>query len=163
MKNLILLFLSVIVITSCSVEEAPFVENEKSANLETIIKADLQDSDNTPITTDYLKGKWEKELTEEGTPFKLGEFQVITSTDGNENKVFFLKASSVDGTFETGAFITKDDTSKDGPYRLEGKTCSCKGCANGCRLIIDGNNCNCSSCPYGQDCIKTETATVGNQ
>lgn len=155
--------LSFLLITSCSTEETPFVENEQSPNLESIIKADLQESDNTPITTDYLKNKWEKQLAEEGTPYKLGNFQIVTSTTADDEKTFFLKAVSVDGTFETGAFLIKDQSSKDGTYRLGEKTCSCKGCASGCSLQVDGNKCSCSSCPYGSDCVKTETVVIGNQ
>lgn len=100
MKNLLLIVLTILATVSCSSEETPFIENEQSAHLETILKAEVLDIDDTSITTDYLKGKWEKQLADEGTPYKLGDFQVVTTTVADNTKTFFLKAKSIYGTFE---------------------------------------------------------------
>ena len=165
-KNLYFLFL-IILMSSCSKEESDFITSQEENNVENIVNAKLVDvNDNgieVTVTTDYLKNKWEKSLIEEGYDVKLGKFEILEGyDDGNNEKIYFLRTISSDGTVNTGAFLKKTD--REGVYRLGWKTCTCQGCPTGCNLKIEGDKCSCTSCPGpNKSCTKTETGGTGNQ
>lgn len=149
---------------SCT-KENDFLVNEESSSLKSIINAKIIDIKNNieiEVTTEYLKEKWEKELLEEeGTKFDLINFEILQSKTEDGINTYFLKATSKGGSIKTGAFLTLMEGS-DNVYLLRGKTCSCKGCPNGCDLLTFGTRCRCTSCPVGgsQSCIKTETVVI---
>lgn len=129
----------------------------ESNNLKEIINIKLIDRNNSNeviVTTKYLKEKWEKQSLEEGHKVEYEKFKIIESLDKETNeKYYFLKASSNDKKIQTGAFLIKQG---DGFYSLSGKECTCKGCIEGCNLIVEGTNCKCTSCAEsGGDCKLT--------
>ncbi len=161
-------FFIMLFVISCVQDENDFVYNEESISLNDILKVKLYDISNNEaveVTTDYLKDKWEKELAMEGINVSLEKFEIIQSKTQEGTATFFLKAKSTNGTVETGAFIVpqneNDTTTKlpDSSYLLKGKTCTCQGCPQGCRLHMNGSTCTCTTCPAGgsQACTKTET------
>jgi len=167
MRVLIVLFVLPFLFASCSKNEADFVDETESTNLESIINVQLIDDENNEVTTDYLKAKWESELAAEGDVLELGKFEVITSSLEDGTPTYFLKVVSTDGTLETGAFMVKNEGGllSATSYTLKAKTCSCKGCSSGCNLTVSGSSCYCSNCPpWGnQSCIKTETIIINEQ
>lgn len=154
-------FLLLILGLSCSKEGPDFLVSQESDNIDNIVNARLiyVDDNNKEIevTTNYIKDKWENALLKEGFEVKLEKFKILEGYNNEkEEKTYFLKTISVDGTIETGAFINKTD--KNGVYSLAGKTCTCTGCPTGCNLVISGDNCSCSSCPGpNKSCTKTES------
>ena len=164
--NFILFILGFVLLSSCSNQKTEFNDQIESADLESTIHAQLLDSNNDIVTTDFLKAKWERELEDEGINIKLEKFEIIQSF--NEHKgveTFFLKAKSSDGTFETGTFLVKHLNGTKIKYQLSGKTYRCQGCSTGCSLTVSGTSCYCSSCPSGvsQTCVKTETVIIDDQ
>ena len=110
------------------------------------------------LNKESIKKIWEQQIKlEDGLTVELVDFVILTSKNNEGKTVYFLKAISKDKKLETGAFFTP---TKSG-MRLGGKTCSCKGCADGCNLSISGDYCRCSSCFGNSICEKTETQTVG--
>jgi len=169
--NMLALIFTVLV-SSCSIVEEPdFVYNKESLSLKNIAKVeiyDLKGNKATQISSNYLKEKWESQIKEEeGITVILEKFEILESIMDNGERTYFLKAKSIDGTIETGAFLTKDkninklyDISSNS-YLLGSKTCTCEGCSSGCNLTVTGSICSCSPCPPGPNqCVKTETVVI---
>lgn len=163
MKNLkfLTLFFTFVVFTSCS-KENDFLLNTESNNINEIINVKLVEkngNNETLVTTDFLKQKWEKLSLEDGYEVEYEKFQILESIDAKTNeKFYFLKASSKDQTIQTGAFLIKQS---DNVFALGGKECTCKGCEQGCNLTVFGQNCRCSSCfPNDGKCEKTEKIII---
>ena len=141
-----------------------FYRTKKSGNLEKIANVDILDYDDNKISTDFIKTKWETELTlKTGKKVTLDEFEILTTMNERGEKVYFLKVSSSDSSISTGSFLIKDSSNT---YLMRGKTCTCEGCASGCSLVVSGNICYCSGgCPSNpdgtQNCKKTETVVIG--
>lgn len=160
MKKLFLIIL-VCAMFSCS-EDNDFTIGENSDTIENIANVSLEittsSGDLSGVTTEVLKGIWESELKEElGRTVKLESFEIL-KTEEEGATLFFLKTISRDGQIETGSFL---DKTGDSTYAIRGKTCSCSGCPNGCRLTVTGSLCSCSSCPFNEGtCIKTESQTI---
>ena len=164
MKNLkrLILLLATITLSSCS-SENDFVLNTESNKINDLLNIKLieKNSNNESIvTTDYLKEKWEKQSLKEGNEVEYEKFQILESIDEEtDKKYYFLKASSKDNTIQTGAFLIKQS---ENVYALGGKECTCKGCEQGCNLTVTGQICRCSSCfPSGGKCEKTEKIIIG--
>lgn len=160
MKKLFLIIL-MCALFSCS-EDNDFTIGENSETIENITNVSLKmttpSGDLSVVTTEVLKGIWESELKEElGKTVKLDSFEIL-STNEEGVTLFFLKTVSRDGQVETGSFL---DKTGDGTYTIRGKTCSCSGCPNGCRLIVTGSLCSCTNCTFNEGtCTKTESQTI---
>ena len=110
------------------------------------------------LSKKQIRNIWENQLKEQGQFVKLKNFEILTSTDENNQLFYFLKSQSNDKTISIGAFFTKTEFG----FLLADKTCSCAGCTDGCNLSTFGNNCRCSSCmgPGTNECKKTESITI---
>jgi len=157
------LVLWVLLLLACSQQEAFILETE-AVNLEKLSNVTILDSnksEDTEITTNYIKTKWEGLMKkEEGIHVSLESFRIIkTNKADNEDDLYFLIATSKDKTIETGAFLERIS---DNVYRLGVKECSCSGCPNGCNLIVEGQNCRCSDCDEDSNkkCTKTERVII---
>jgi len=161
MKKITTLLILLLLITSCSDENQDFIVGQESLTLENISNVELLDLNGNNVSTNSLKILWEKQMKEEGLIVKLSFFEIIETYDEQNKKIFFLKSKSEDGTIETGAFLSKELGGNT--YVLAAKQCSCKGCPNGCNLVVNGTTCSCSGCPTdtSKKCEKTETAIVG--
>ncbi len=164
MKNFIYLLFLPLIITSCSTDNE-FEIDTKAETIEEIANVRLvyneSESNNIEVTTKDIQTRWAAEIkSESGKSVTLSIFEIIASEEDGK-RFYFLKAVSEDGTLETGSFLEKID---DRTYMVRGKTCSCSGCPNGCRLTVTGSLCSCSGCPFNEGtCIKTETQTIGEQ
>ncbi len=171
MKNLgkttVLLLGSIFIFYACT-QEPDFILNEASTSLDKLINIKIVnsiDGKDIEISTDYLKEKWEQEISsEEAIKVTLHKFEILQNKTKEGEKTYLLKAKSKDGTINTGTFlILKKDNGGNDFFLLGEKTCTCKGCSSGCELIIDGTRCRCSGCPPGQDCVKTEKVIIKEQ
>jgi hypothetical protein len=164
LKTALLILIPLLTLNSCT-KEPDFVVNEESSSLDKLINIKLinaVEGKEVEITTNYLIEKWEKEIyIEDEVKVTLNKFKILQNETDQGVKIYFLKAKSSDGTINTGAFLLlKKDKNGNNTFLLGDKTCTCKGCANGCELIIDGTKCRCSNCPPDQDCVKTEKVII---
>ena len=158
--NLLLtIILSSFIFISCNKDDSDFVVGQESLTIEEISNVNLVNTEGELISTSTLKTNWEEQMKEEGFFVELNTFEIIETYDENNNKLYFLKTTSKDGTVETGAFLSKETGDV---YRVQQKKCTCMGCPNGCKLQVNGSECTCSDCDEdtNKECTKTESAII---
>ncbi|WP_250432877.1 hypothetical protein [Hanstruepera flava] len=161
--NLLLTFiLSSFIFISCNKDDSDFVVGQESLTIEEISNVNLVNTEGKLISTSTLKTNWEEQMKEEGFFVELNTFEIIETYDENNNKLYFLKTTSKDGTIETGAFLSVEDNNV---YKVGQKQCTCTGCPNGCHLEVNGNECTCSGCPEdtSKKCTKTESVIIDTE
>ena len=158
-KFLLTIFFVSIAFVSCNKDDSDFVVGQESLTIEDISNVKLVNTDGDLISTSSLKTNWEKQMKDEGFLVELNTFEIIETYDDQNNKLYFLKTTSKDGTIETGAFLSAQ---YDNVYKVGQKQCTCEGCPNGCHLEVNGSDCTCSGCPddTSKKCTKTESIII---
>lgn len=94
----------------------------------------------------------------------LGNFEVITSKDEEGLAYKWLLCSNVKGEAKQDFGLELGTLTGTSKLAISGgsKTCTCKGCSNGCELSVNGDICSCSPCQLSSssECKKKESITV---